>query len=164
MIIREATFQDLNEIWNLTVELIKDAKKYYKKFKIDKKTIKEIRVSVKNTLHDKNSRYYVAIHGGKIIGYILGVIKKRSKNKPEFPDYIDALERKYGYASDIFVVKKFRKLGVGTRLMTALIDWFKRQNVKLVEGHIISKNKSAIKLVKKLGLKEFEKVMWKKIK
>ena len=69
------------------------------------------------------------------------------------------LQRKKGYSSHvggiaIGIHRKYRNIGIGTRLMKSLISQAKTMNLKILTLEVYSTNKRAIHVYEKLGFKE----------
>jgi len=75
---------------------------------------KLLKQNVKNNLAENDICVLLAEADGKIIGYVQGEVTSRS----------DYLPRTVGHVSLIYVMKKFRRKGVGKRLMQDLCKFF----------------------------------------
>ncbi len=74
---------------------------------------------------------------------------------------IKDVNQKMGYVDDIFVLKEFRKKGLGILLIKEFISILKKKKFKKIRLGAYIDNKKALELYKKLGFKlthyEFEK-------
>ena len=78
---------------------------------------KLIKQKVETDLADSNVQVLLAEANGEIIGYVRGEVTRRSDHMP----------RTVGQISLMYVVKQFRRRGVGKRLMKKLqILWLKQ--------------------------------------
>jgi len=75
---------------------------------------KLLKQNVENDLAENDICVLLAEADGKIIGYVQGEVTSRS----------DYLPRTVGHVSLIYVMKKFRRKGVGKRLMQDLCKFF----------------------------------------
>lgn len=64
---------------------------------------------------------------------------------------VDGLAEKSGWVMDLVVDVRYRRMGVGTRLMKAAIDWCRANAQDRIFVEMQSKNYPAIQLVRKLG-------------
>ena len=152
--IREAEKEDLKDIFNLASELHKHEARFYNGYEVSKKSIKALEKFLRKKFKEKNTKFFVAIDNKKVIGYSYGYIWKR------YPIHKII---KIGYISDCFVLKKYRGKGIGERLTTALINWFKSKDIKKVELDVLTKNKKSVRVWRSLGFKEYMKKMEKLI-
>jgi L-amino acid N-acyltransferase YncA len=72
---------------------------------------------------------------------IIGFGQARIKNKDT------------GITESVYIDKKYRKLGVGEKIMKDMIKWLKKQKLKYIESSVYLKNTPSIKLHKKLEFK-----------
>jgi ribosomal protein S18 acetylase RimI-like enzyme len=78
---------------------------------------------------------------GEIIGYVQGEVTCRSDYKP----------RTVGHVSLMYVVKQFRRKGVGRRLMEELCEFFNSNKAEDLTVRYIVGNKEAEGFWRKLG-------------
>jgi ribosomal-protein-alanine N-acetyltransferase len=79
--------------------------------------------------------FLVIEEDGVIVGYIIGIIKKKSE----------------GHIVSIAVDPSYRNKGYGTKLMLELIKRFKSNNVKIIKLEVDSKNNIAKKFYEHFG-------------
>ena len=164
MKIRKGTIKDVEKIWDLEVE----SRKYHKKLtdkkyllltknNIDKKARSEFIKEYRNDLKKKSRKiiFLVAEEKTQIIGYIVGIDGKWgwSDNPPK------AIR-----IWDLEVLKKYRKKGIGTRLIKELEKISKKRGAKFLSLNIWKKNKPALKVYKNNKFDLFSYEMVKKIK
>jgi ribosomal protein S18 acetylase RimI-like enzyme len=102
-----------------------------------------LKQTVENELLNGNIEVLVAEADDKIIGFVQGEVTRRSDHMP----------RIVGQISLVYVVKQFRRKGVGTRLMKELCKFFSSSKVKDLAVRYIISNKEAEEFWKKLGFK-----------
>ncbi|MHC1600857.1 MAG: ribosomal protein S18-alanine N-acetyltransferase [Candidatus Nezhaarchaeales archaeon] len=90
-------------------------------------------------LYLHSDMFYVAVINNEVIGYVVGA-KKGSG---------------HGHIISIAVKPEWRRRGVGSKLMKALLDTFKERGLKAAVLEVAISNKEAIAFYKALG---FEKV------
>jgi len=154
MNIRQAKKEDLKKIEKMVFDLDMGISKidFWKK---DEKIVKKnIKSSVLKSFKNPKKIILVAEEKNKIIGYIAGTIKNQN---PIFKI------KKIGFINDVYIIKKFRKKGLGKRLMKELIKFFKSQKIKVCQLSVLSNNLPAIKLYQSLGFKENRKKLVKKL-
>jgi ribosomal protein S18 acetylase RimI-like enzyme len=102
---------------------------------------KLLKQKVENDLVDSNILVVLAEADSEIIGYVQGEVTRRSDHMP----------RTVGQVSLMYVVKQFRRKGVGRRLMKELCKFFKANNVEDLTVRYIIGNKEAEGFWRKLG-------------
>jgi len=102
---------------------------------------KLLKQRVENDLADSNIRVLLAEADGEIIGYVQGEVTRRS-------DYVP---RTVGHVSLIYVVKQFRRKGVGRCLMKELCRFFSSNKAEHLTVRYIVGNKEAEGFWRKLG-------------
>ena len=146
MIVRKAKIKDVDEITNLNYLLMKYHEKIDKYYEINKDHRKIHNKYVKKLIRSKNALVLVAEVNGKIVGTMYGAIKKR-------PPVMEV--KKFGHLGDAFILKKYRKQGIGKKLTKELMKWFKSKRVKFVELEADIRNETAMKSWESLGFKSF---------
>ncbi len=58
-----------------------------------------------------------------------------------------------GITESVYIDRKYRKSGVGEKIMKDMIKWLKKHKLKYIESSSYTKNTPSIKLHKKLGFK-----------
>jgi len=164
MKIRKGTIKDVEKIWDLEVE----SRKYHKKLtdkkysllnksNIDKKARTDFIKDYTKDLKKKARKiiFLVAEEKGKIIGYIIGIDGKWdwSDNPPR------ALR-----IWDLEVLQKYRKKGIGTKLIKELEKISKQKGIKFLSLNVWKKNKPALRIYTKNRFDLFSHEMIKKLK
>lgn len=94
-------------------------------------------------LYDTDSEgFVVAELGNKIVGYVIGTIRWGNT----------------GHILAIAVDPPYRRRGIGTALMAAILDKLKRRGAKLIRLEVRKSNEGARCFYSKLGFKEREEV------
>ena len=102
---------------------------------------KLLKQKVENDLADNNIMVLLAETNGKIVGYVQGEVTSRSDHTP----------RTVGHVSLMYVVKQFRRKGVGRRLMKELCKFFNSNKAEDLTVRYIIGNKEAEEFWRKLG-------------
>ena len=100
-----------------------------------------LKQKAENALVGVNSQVLVAEMNGEVIGFIHGEVTHRA----------DYLPRSVGAISTIYVAKKFRRKGVGARLVEEIREFFNSERVKHVTLRYIIGNREAERFWKRLG-------------
>jgi len=103
-----------------------------------KKLLKQM---VESDLADSNIHVLLAEADGKIIGYVQGEVTRRSDHMP----------RTVGQISLMYVVKQFRRKGVGRRLIKEICKFFGSNKAEDLTVRYIIGNKEAEGFWRKLG-------------
>lgn len=141
MIVRQAQEEELKEIINLRLELVKA---YPESFLISYEESQEITPEAwRKWFFSKNFILWVAEDKGKLIGMVGCSLGKYQRNKHQV------------LISALGVLPAYLGQGVGKALMTELISWVKKQRlIKRLQIDVYSDNQRAYSLYKKLGFKE----------
>jgi ribosomal protein S18 acetylase RimI-like enzyme len=100
-----------------------------------------LKQKVENDLADSNIHVLLAEADGEIIGYVQGEVTSRSDHMP----------RTVGQVSLLYVLERFRRKGVGRRLMKELCKFFKSNKAEDLTVRYIIGNKEAEGFWRKLG-------------
>lgn len=155
--IRTAESKDAEQINNLHIKLRKFESKFDEIQIASKKTSSFSLNWFKKNINNKKIRIIVAEENNKIIGYIMGWIEY----KKTFGPYL--FNKKVCFITDLFILKEYRKKGIGKLLVKGIMRWFKSKRISSIELNVYTKSKSAIEFWKRMGLKEFFKTLGKKI-
>ena len=144
MKIRRARKEDLPAVDKLYVEgSIDEGKLQFPKVAL-KEMQKELgkhrnsrRQGSRRYMKSKKHYWIVAEDKKEIIGFGQSWIKKKDT----------------GITESVYVDRKYRKSGVGEKIMKDMIKWLKKQKLKYIESSVYLKNTPSIKLHKKLGFK-----------
>lgn len=146
MEIRRATIDDIDSILHLKRKLKETETKYNTSLEPFDKVKEHYRKYTRNDLISKHRRIYLAIVDDKIVGMILGKL---------YRSLMIAGYKRRAYVSNLFVMKDYRKKGIGKALYNDLCNWFRENKVQEITLEIYSQNKIAQKLYKSIGFKEY---------
>ena len=88
----------------------------------------------------------MAEEDGKVVGYVEGIIEKRSSKLKN---------RKVGILESLYIRPGYRGKGLGEVLSKKLLKWFKSKGINSFELTVHHANAKAYKLYKKLGFKDY---------
>lgn len=146
--IRKVSLNDLEEIYNLNVNLAKYELRFdpVRKKSQRKKRYRHSYDELREKLKKRDCQFFIAEDKGRVVGFIEGCIKKTS------PLYKYA---KRGEIGPIFLKKEYRERGIGKELAKEMLNWFKSKNIEWIQLTTHAKNTSSIKFWKKMGFKEY---------
>jgi GNAT superfamily N-acetyltransferase len=124
MLLQEHVVKSNPLVWRITEE--------------GKKLIKQ---KVEADLADSNVLVLIAETHGEVIGYVRGEVTRRSDHTP----------RTVGQVSLMYVVRQFRRKGVGRRLMEELCKFFDSNKTEDLTVRYVIGNKEAERFWRKLG-------------
>ncbi len=94
----------------------------------------------------ENNLVLVALEGGQVIGHAIAQVKNSS---PAFK------REKYGFIDEMAVRADYRRRGVGSNLMAAILDWFKTRDIDMIELDVAAANQVGYPFWKKHGFKAY---------
>lgn len=146
MQIRKAKLKDIKRVTEYGISLLKQHYGFDSYFAPAKNVHKVYRKFFKSCIYSKNRNLLVAEENGKIVGYAVGELGSRP---PVFKI------RRFGFISDVFVEKNFRKQGISKQFLLGLKKWFKSKKLKHIELTIHVKNAIGKKAWTKYGFKDY---------
>ena len=99
--------------------------------------------SLGDRMDDSHTRVFVAESGGRVVGYVLGVVVDL------LPEMFE--QQAGGFLADIFVEAEHRRQGYGRALVAAMTDWFRRQGLNYYEWHVPAGNPVALAFWRDMG-------------
>lgn len=155
MIIREADFQDIDQVTILGKDLLDlHATFDWTYYTLEENFSPLFSDWVRNQLHSPHQVMYVAELENQVIGFISGFIKSLY---PWFK------VKKVGHVSYLAIAPTFRKQHIGKQLEQKLYVWFKEKNVEYVEVYTDEKNGIGGSAWTSYGYLPFKKYLRKKI-
>lgn len=97
-------------------------------------------------VNENNGKCYLAIENDKVVGLIMGIIRKFDEN-----DYLDYKCPKEGEITELIVTSKTRSKGVGQALINKMEDYFKYVDCEYVLVDVFAYNKIGIDFYNKNG-------------
>ncbi len=114
------------------------------------KTIQEIQTN--------DGIFYVAIQNEKVAGFTVALLLQ-----PSFEDQIGAIPSLRGRITELYVATSYRGQGIGTRLVRAAEKYLQAKGCDVIRIEVFVPNINAHSLYKKLGYKDRDIDMIKKI-
>ena len=149
--IRRATLKDIKEILPVWGELAVFHSTLDPAFTPSAQWPREYGTYLRSLMTRDDAIALVARDAREIVGYAVG----RVTMLPPF------FEQRYrGYIHDVFVKPQFRRRGVGRRLVDAILQWLRQQEVLLVELTVATNNE-AVAFWKRLGFSVYMQQMKK---
>jgi GNAT superfamily N-acetyltransferase len=144
ILIRRASDSDAEQLAELRLLLQQHAEESnHSIWRITEEGKRFLKQKVENDLASSSGLVLVAEMDGKVIGFVHGEVAHRT----------DYLPRSVGSISTTYVTKKFRRRGVGARLIVGLCMFFNSEGVEDVTVRYVIGNKEAEAFWKKLGFK-----------
>ena len=142
-VIRKATKKDIPLIESLFKESVEYHKSFDEEFyhNIPKEDYKSVKRGHVKALKEKGNSLLVVSINNEVKGYIWGYIKEVDKEK-------------MGVLQEIIITKKYRKLGLGNKLLKKTINFFSEHNCKSIRVSVYANNMPAIKNYEKSGFKK----------
>jgi len=101
---------------------------------------------LRESLVAEDTRVLVALDEGRVVGYVMAMIRKSA---PVWK------RKRYGYIEEMAVTASSRRHGVGSLLLKVVLDWFKSENLDMIELSVAAKNKVGYSFWKKHGFKDY---------
>lgn len=94
----------------------------------------------------KDTKVLVASDKGKVVGYVMAMIRKSTP----------AWKRgKYGYIDEMAVTEDYRRQGIGSQLLKEIMDWFRSENLDMIELSVAARNPVGYSFWKKHGFRDY---------
>jgi len=139
-----ATIKDLDKLVALQEKLARAHEDIDKFYSLQANFQKQVKTFFTEQLASKNSMFYLAQSGGKIVGYIFCMYK----------EWIPIFKyRKHATILDIYVEPDYRRRGVAKRLFVESKRFAKRISADFLVLDVDVSNTAAINLYTKNGLK-----------
>jgi ribosomal protein S18 acetylase RimI-like enzyme len=105
---------------------------------------------VRQCMEVPDTAVFVCLDSEQVVGYAIASI--------EMHPAVVAI-RPYGFIDNLVVDRKHRRMGVGTVLVSAAVDWFAKHDVTRAELAVHETNEAAIAFWKSQGFADFQKVL-----
>jgi ribosomal protein S18 acetylase RimI-like enzyme len=93
--------------------------------------------------------FYVAEESGKVVGFIVGIIERYSKDSAFY--YLTHTSGDIGWIGVIYVNDEFRGRGVAQELITMAKEYLASNGCKRIKLLVLDSNKTAVNVYQKLG-------------
>jgi ribosomal protein S18 acetylase RimI-like enzyme len=142
LIVRRANSSDVNAIVRLRLllqEHVEDSNPLV--WRITERGKRLLKQETRKDLSNRNTRVLLAEVGGETIGFAQGEVASRSDYAP----------RTVGHISLLYVMRRFRRKGVGRRLLRELCKFYNSKKAEHLTVRYIIGNKEAEGFWKQLG-------------
>lgn len=95
----------------------------------------------------------VALEEGNVVGYSVAQVRKSS---PAFK------RERFGFIDAVAVKVDYRRRGIGAQMLEKILDWFKSQNIDMIELDVTAANQIGYPFWKKHGFKDYQHRMYLK--
>ncbi|GBE19609.1 putative acetyltransferase [archaeon BMS3Abin17] len=157
MKIKKATIKDISKVLELSKEFMQEHSKIsrYKSPTSIELRVKEKKKIFEGDIKSGKGAIFLAKLNKKLIGYVfvLGFIPKKVSNTKDF-----------GYISDLYILKEFRKKGLAKELISRAEKWLKKSGYKEISLDVNNFNMKAKRLYNKLGYFKESYCLRKKLK
>ena len=142
LVIKKATLDDLETIQHLNNELCKYESNNHFDSYIEDWSLSSVSKEYFSYMIE-NEYVIVAIIDDTIVGYLAG-----STHKDETYSYYEGITAEL---DNMYIIDKYRKLGIGTKLINSFIDWCHNNNSKRIIVTASFDNINTINFYKKNG-------------
>jgi ribosomal protein S18 acetylase RimI-like enzyme len=145
----ESHVRGITEVWKEFTDFHRDIDPF---FTTREDAQAEFDKYLRTALESKDSRVFVVLGGGNIVGYAIAQI---AKYPPVFKREI------YGYITDFVVKASHRRRGIGTELLQKIYDWFKPSGIDRIELRVAAQNEVGYSFWRKHGFQDYIHVLYK---
>ncbi len=153
VIIRQATFEDIEEILPLWQEMMGFHTKLDERFRQAENSVEICTQAFKSILKNSDCCVLVAEVEKQLVGYIVGKVKTTPIFVPSH----------YGDISDICVSPEWRRSGIGRKLFESLRLWFKEKHIEHLEAGVAHGNPVSQAFWRSMGFEDYIDIMWHKL-
>ncbi|MFH0837830.1 MAG: GNAT family N-acetyltransferase [Patescibacteria group bacterium] len=86
----------------------------------------------------QNGVIFLAYGGGKVVGFIAGIIDEQSKK-----NLLECVPTKAGRIVELYVSEAYRSAGIGQQLMEKMEDYMKKKKCDVLRVEVFEPNKTA---------------------
>lgn len=144
---RKAKLEDLETISRFWDKLDKTHIRYHPLYRLEDNILEKRKKYIKKQIERRDAFIYLAEGQGRIIGFADGRVEDRAPILKI---------KKIGCLAAVFVEKKYRKRGIGGRLVENLIGEFKKRDLNFVKAEIDVRNSSAFEFYREFGFEKFK--------
>jgi ribosomal protein S18 acetylase RimI-like enzyme len=146
MQIRRATIKDVDRLKHLKAEFYLWECETDDRLRVDWAD-KQLKARLARNLKDpKKTAFFIAEEKGVIAGYSGGEIEKT-------PGFIRHKRR--GHLFNLYVKPEYRRKGIAKKLIKAVLDWFKENEVVDIRLLVYTHNVRAHSIYRKLGFEDY---------
>ena len=146
VIIRKAVMEDVPSILELWKEMMDFHKERDRIFSRSVTGHEGFADYISGHMSRDTSCVFVAEAGKAVVGYCLAFVER-------YPPVLEMKE--YGHVQDIAVSEKYRRKGVGQRLLREARKWFSEKGVHRIEARVATTNRISKGFWAKMGFKPY---------
>ncbi|MFH1207273.1 MAG: GNAT family N-acetyltransferase [Patescibacteria group bacterium] len=105
-------------------------------------------------LKKKDHLFIVALARHRIVGFLIGTVMRRSAVRRQ---------AKSSRLVFLYVRPRYRSKGIGTQLGRVFNQWCRRRGISRMSIKVSAKNRRAVHLYRRMGYKEYEIILEKKL-
>lgn len=154
LLIVQAEEEDLKRLKEIWLEFVEYHTKMDSRFRLYSEDWPHVMENFSRSLHDEESRLFVAKTSRKLVGYIYGFI---FHNKPGY------YPKRVGFIRDAVVLESFQRQGIGKSLVKHMEDWFRTRELDVAQLYAAYENRAGIAAWKGLGYEDYVVGMWKQL-
>lgn len=152
--IRSSELEDLERVQELSVRLSeKEAEEFDATIDPEWNTSEEATQYFKERITDEDG-FAVVVEDDQVVGYAVGSIRDAEAYREDLQ--VAGLESMY-------VEPEYRSQGIGTEFMEEFEEWAENSNADRMRVEVTSQNREGIRFYEKNGLKDYARIMEKKI-
>lgn len=153
---RKATIADLPIVKEMVRDYIKlERRKYDPTMYVHWANSQSASRYLSSRLKKKDHLFIVAILPHRIVGFLIGTVMRRSAVRRQ---------AKSSRLVFLYVRPRYRSHGIGTLLGRVFNRWCNKRGISHVSIKVSAKNRRAAKLYRRMGYKDYEIVLEKKLK
>lgn len=114
--------------------------------------IGDFEIELIKQIQSDDAMVLVAIEQEEVLGFLIAEIG----NQPP----VFRLDR-WGIITDLGIKKEYRRNGIGEKMLSEAMNWFAKDNIKLVEVYLLVQNQVATSFWSKQGFRVFSQRMYR---
>ncbi len=146
MEIVKAEEKHIPEIIDLWEEFSKFHEPFDPRFPMVDNVLTGYEENIRSLVAAEDTRILAALDKGRVVGYAVVQIRKSS---PAWK------REKYGYVEEMAVTASSRRKGIGGKLLQEILNWFKAENIDMIELSVASKNRIGYSFWEKHGFRDY---------
>ena len=99
-----------------------------------------------DTLADRRTAYFLALCGETPAGFLEIAARRAAAVMGKVS---------YGHISSLYVLPRYRRRGVGEKLVETALAWFGERGLDMVQLHVLVQNEAAVAFWRKMGFADY---------
>lgn len=146
VLVRPARQRDVDDIVSMWRCMMAFHHELDTRFQFEPDAPTQFRKLVRGALRDRSACLYVAELEGSLVGYVMAHLAPRP---PVYP------VGRYGFISDLYVLERWRRMGIGGALLRHAVAWLSARAVTAVELLAAERNLDAHAFWEAMGFRQF---------